>query len=619
VEVERSIRVLDGAIALFCSVSGVEPQSETVWRQADKYKVPRIAFVNKMDRVGADFLGAVEMMRERLGCHPVPLQIPIGAEDQFRGVIDLVAMKAYLWPEKADDTKGMKFETTEIPAEMQDLAAEWRNKMLEAVAEYDEEFMDKYLGNEEHNYTVDELKPLLRKSILGAKITPVMCGSSFKFKGVQPLLDGVIDYLPSPVDIPPVSGENPEKAEDAEDRFEQRLADDNQPFSALAFKVMTDPHVGKLTFFRVYSGVLKSGSYVYNSTKEQNERISRILLMHSNSREPIDEVRTGDIASAIGLKYTTTGNTLCDPDHPIVLEPMTFPEPVIHIAVEPKTKADQEKMGTALQKLAEEDPTFRVRTDEETNQTIISGMGELHLEIIVDRMRREFNVEANIGKPQVAYRETLNKGIAKIQGKYVKQSGGRGQYGDCVLRIEPMQPGHGFEFSNEIVGGSIPKEYIPAVEKGVVGAMKTGVLAGFPMVDIKVTLIDGSYHNVDSSEMAFEFAGSIGFKEGSRKCDPVLLEPVMAVEVTTPEDYFGDVLGNLNSRRGRIEESGRRANSQVVKANVPLSEMFGYATDLRSMTQGRASYSMQFSHYEKVPKGVADQIVGSLEKKTASV
>jgi len=617
VEVERSIRVLDGAIALFCSVSGVEPQSETVWRQADKYKVPRLAFVNKMDRVGADFFSAVKMMKERLGAHPVPIQIPIGAEDTFRGVVDLVTMKAYMWPEKADDSKGMVFETTDIPADLQDQAQEWHGSMLEAIAEYDEEFMDKYLNSENHDFAPEELKTLIRKSVLGAKITPVLCGSSFKFKGVQPLLDAVIDYLPSPVDIPPVTGENPEKAEDSEERFEQRLADDNQPFSALAFKVMTDPHVGKLTFFRVYSGVLKSGSYVLNSTKDQSERISRILLMHSNSREPIDEVRTGDIASAIGLKYTTTGNTLCDPDHPIVLEPMTFPEPVIHIAVEPKTKADQEKMGTALQKLAEEDPTFRVRTDEETNQTIISGMGELHLEIIVDRMRREFNVEANIGKPQVAYRETLNKGIAKIQGKYVKQSGGKGQYGDCTLKIEPQDPGYGFSFVNEIVGGAIPKEYIPAVEKGVIGAMKTGVLAGFPMVDLKVTLTDGSYHNVDSSEMAFEFAGSIGFKEGARKCDPVLLEPIMAVEVTTPEDYFGDVLGNLNSRRGRIEESGRRANSQIVKANVPLSEMFGYATDLRSMTQGRAAYSMQFSHYEKVPKSVGEQIVGSLEKKNS--
>jgi len=612
VEVERSIRVLDGAIALFCSVGGVEPQSETVWRQADKYKVPRMAYINKMDRVGADFYSGVKMMQDRLSCHPVPLQIPIGAEDQFRGVVDLVTMQAYIWPEKADESKGMNFETTDIPADLVDQANEWRQHLLESLAEYDDAFMEKYMSDEAADMKVDDLKALIRKVVLDAKITPVLCGSSFKFKAVQPLLDAVVDYLPSPLDVPAITGENPEKGEEAEDRLEQRLVDDNQPFSALAFKIMSDPHVGKLTYFRVYSGVLKAGSYVYNSTKEQNERISRILLMHSNSREPIDEVRTGDIAAAVGLKHTTTGNTLCDPDHPIVLEPMTFPEPVIHIAVEPKTKSDQEKMGTALQKLAEEDPTFRVRTDEETNQTIISGMGELHLEIIVDRMKREFNVEANIGKPQVAYRETLNKGIPKIQGKYVRQSGGRGQYGDCVLKIEPTEAGSGFEFINEIVGGAIPKEYIPAVEKGVVGAMKTGVLAGFPMVDIKVTLIDGSFHNVDSSEMAFEFAGSIGFKEGARKCDPALLEPIMAVEVVTPEDYFGDVLGNLNSRRGRIEESGRRGNAQVVKAHVPLSEMFGYATDLRSMTQGRASYSMQFSHYEKTPKSVAEQVVGSV-------
>jgi len=613
VEVERSIRVLDGAIALFCSVSGVEPQSETVWRQADKYKVPRMAFVNKMDRIGADFFGAVKMMSDRLSCHPVPLQIPIGAEDQFKGVVDLVTMKAYVWPEKADESKGQVFETTDIPAELVDQAKEWHGQMLEAIAEYDEEFMEKYLAAENHDFAPAELKTLIRKSVLGAKITPVLCGSSFKFKGVQPLLDAVVDYLPSPLDVPAITGENPEKAEDNPERIEQRMVDDNQPFSALAFKIMTDPHVGKLTYFRVYSGVLKSGSYVLNSTKDQNERISRMLLMHANNREPIDEVRTGDIAAAVGLKFTTTGNTLCDPDHPIVLEPMTFPEPVIHIAVEPKTKSDQEKMGTALAKLAEEDPTFRVRTDEETNQTIISGMGELHLEIIVDRMRREFNVEANIGKPQVAYRETLGRSIEKVEGKYIKQSGGKGQFGDCILKIEPMEPGFGFEFVNDISGGSIPREYIPAVEKGVVGAMKTGVLAGYPMVDIKVTLLDGKYHPVDSSEMAFEFAGSIGFKEGARKCDPTLLEPIMAVEVVTPEDFFGDVLGNLSSRRGKIEESGRRGNAQVVKANVPLSEMFGYATDLRSMTQGRAAYSMQFSHYEKVPKAVAEQVVGAAE------
>jgi elongation factor G len=610
VEVERSIRVLDGAVALFCAVGGVEPQSETVWRQADKYKVPRLAFVNKMDRVGADFFNCVQMMKDRLGCHPVPITIPIGAEEDFRGIIDLVAMKAIIWPENASTDKGKKFEVTDIPANLLDEAKLWHQNMLEALAEYDEAFMERFLENDQQEFKVDDLKALIRQSALGAKITPVLCGSAFKYKGVQPLLDAVLDYLPSPLDMPAVQGENPEVAEDSEDRADERKADDNQPFSALAFKIMSDPHVGKLTFFRVYSGVLKSGSYVLNSTKDQTERIGRILLMNANNREPIEEVRTGDIAAAVGLKNTTTGNTLCDPDHPIILESMNFPEPVIHIAVEPKTKADQEKMSTALQRLAEEDPTFRVRNDEETNQTIISGMGELHLEIIVDRMRREFNVEANVGKPQVAYRETLGKGIAKVEGKYVKQSGGKGQYGHCWLRIEPLPPGSGFEFVSEIVGGAIPREYIPAIEKGVVGAMKTGVLAGFPMVDVKVTVWDGSYHNVDSSEMAFEFAGSIGFKEGARQCDPTLLEPIMAVEVTTPEDFFGDVLGNLNSRRGKIEETGRRANAQIIRATVPLSEMFGYATDLRSMTQGRAAYSMVFSHYEKVPKHVAEAIAG---------
>ena len=605
VEVERSIRVLDGAVALFCSVGGVEPQSETVWRQADKYHVPRLAFVNKMDRIGADFFGTVKMMDHRLTCHPVPLQIPIGSEDQFRGVVDLVEMKAYIWPEKEEGGQGINFETTEIPAELVDQAKEWRRTMLEAIAEYDDEFMTKYLEFENQEFPASELKPLIRKSVLGAKITPVLCGSSFRKKGVQPLLDAVIDYMPAPTDVPAISGENSETGE-----VEERHPDDKEPFSALAFKIMSDPHVGKLTYFRVYSGVLKTGSYIYNSTKDQNERVGRILLMHANDREPIDEVRTGDIAAAVGLKATSTGHTLCDPDHPIVLEAMTFPEPVIHIAVEPKTKQDQEKMSTALQRLAEEDPTFRVRTDEETNQTIISGMGELHLEIIVDRMKREFKVECNVGKPQVAYRETLGKAIQKVEGKYVRQSGGRGQFGHCVLKIEPMKPGEGFEFNNEIVGGVIPKEFIPAVEKGVVGAMKSGVLAGYPMVDVKVSLIDGSFHPVDSSEMAFEFAGSIGFKEGARKCEPTLLEPVMAVEVVTPEEYFGDVLGDLSSRRGKIEESGRRGNTQVVTAIVPLSEMFGYATDVRSFTQGRANYTMQFSHYERVPKAISEKIVG---------
>jgi elongation factor G len=605
VEVERSIRVLDGAVALFCSVGGVEPQSETVWRQADRYRVPRLAFVNKMDRIGADFFGCVQMMKDRLGCHPVPLQIPVGAEERFRGVVDLVRMKALVWPEGTDETKGSHYNVEEIPAEMEAQAREWHQKMLESIAEYDEDFMAKYLESETHDFEPDELTKLIRESVLHARITPVLCGSSFKNKGVQPLLDAIIDYLPSPTDVPPVTGENPET-----NQIEERTADDNMPFTALAFKIMSDPHVGKLTYFRVYSGVLKSGSYVLNASKDETERVGRILLMHANDREPLDEVRTGDIAAAVGLKHTTTGNTLCDPDHPIVLEPMQFPEPVIHIAVEPKTKADQERMSTALARLAEEDPTFRVRTDEETNQTIISGMGELHLEIIVDRMKREYRVEANVGKPQVAYRETLGRGIDKVEGKYIRQSGGKGQYGHVVLKIEPMEPGFGFEFINEIVGGTIPKEYIPAVEKGVVGAMKTGVLAGFPVVDVRVTLFDGSFHPVDSSEMAFEFAGSIAFKEGARKCDPQLLEPIMAVEVVTPEEYIGDVLGNLSSRRGKIEESGRRGNAQVVRANVPLSEMFGYATTLRSQTQGRATYTMQFSHYERVPKAIAEQITG---------
>lgn len=605
VEVERSIRVLDGAIALYCSVGGVEPQSETVWRQADRYHVPRLAFVNKMDRVGADFYGTVTMMKERLACHPVPIQIPIGVEDKFTGVIDLVEMKAFQWAETDDGSRGQHYDVTNIPPELEEEARLWHNSMLEAIAEYDEDFMAKYIESESHDFQPEELKPLIRKSVLSAKITPVMCGSSFKNKGVQPLLDAVLDYLPSPLDVPAITGENPETGE-----LEERLPSDNQPFTALAFKIMSDPHVGKLTYFRVYSGLLKAGSYVYNTSREHNERVGRILHMHANDREPVDEVRTGDIAAAVGLKHTSTGNTLCDADHPILLEPMIFPEPVIHIAVEPRTKQDQEKMSTALTKLADEDPTFRVRTDEETNQTIISGMGELHLEIIVDRMKREFNVEANVGKPQVAYRETLGRGIDKVEGKYIRQSGGRGQYGHVVLKIEPMPPGFGFEFVNDIVGGVIPREYIPAVEKGVVGAMKTGVFAGFPIVDVRVTLFDGSFHSVDSSEMAFEFAGSIGFKEGARKCQPQLLEPIMAVEVATPDDYFGDVLGNLSSRRGKIEESGRRGNAHIVGACVPLSEMFGYATDLRNFTQGRATYTMQFSHYEKVPKAISDRITG---------
>ncbi len=606
VEVERSIRVLDGAIALFCSVGGVEPQSETVWHQADKYGVPRIAFINKMDRIGADFYRGVQMMHDRLGCHAVPIQIPIGKEDTFKGMIDLIEMKAYVWPDNFSPDIG-DYEETEIPEDMKPLVKEWRSKLVESIAEYDDDFMAIYLGPEKHMFTPAEMKEQIRKSTLSCKITPVMCGSSFRNKGIQQLLDAVLDYMPSPVDVPHITGIDPESGEIAE-----RKPEDTQPFSALAFKIMTDPHVGKLTYFRVYSGVLKTGSYVYNSSKELTERVGRILLMHANDREPIDEVRTGDIAAVVGLKHTSTGNTLCAEDHEILLESMSFPDPVIHIAVEPKTKADQEKMANALQRLSEEDPTFRVRNDEETNQTIISGMGELHLDIIVDRMRREFHVECNVGKPQVAYRETLGTGIDKIEGKYIRQSGGRGQYGHCVLKIEPMEPGFGFEFVNAIVGGVIPREYIPAVEKGIVGAMKTGVLCGFPVVDVRVTCIDGSSHPVDSSEMAYEFAGSIGFKEGARKCSPQLLEPMMAVEVVTPEEFYGAVLGDLSGRRGKIEHSGTRGVAQVVNAVVPLSEMFGYATDMRGFTQGRANYTMQFSHYAKVPDSVAEKIIDSM-------
>ncbi len=607
VEVERSIRVLDGAIALFCSVGGVEPQSETVWHQADKYGVPRIAFINKMDRIGADFFRAIKMMHDRLFCRAVPIQLPIGKEDTFKGIVDLIEMKAYVWADEFQP--GLEdFTVTDIPKDMVEEAKTWRQKMIESIAEYDDGFMEIYLGPEKHVFTPEELKEQIRKSTLACKITPVMCGSSFKNKGIQQLLDAVVYFMPSPADVVHIVGTDPETGEICE-----RHPEDTQPFSALAFKIMSDPHIGKLTYFRVYSGVLKTGSYVYNSSKDLTERVGRILLMHANDREPINEVRTGDIAAAVGLKHTTTGNTLCDEDHSIVLESMQFPEPVIHIAVEPKTKADQEKMSSALQHLAEEDPTFRVRVDEETNQMIISGMGELHLDIIVDRMRREFNVECNVGKPQVAYRETLGRGIDKVEGKYIRQTGGRGQYGHCYLKIEPMAPGFGFEFVNEIVGGVVPREYIPAVQKGVVGAMKTGVLCGFPVVDVRVTIIDGSFHPVDSSEMAFEFAGSIGFKNGARQCDPKLLEPIMAIEVVTPDEFYGSVLGDLNGRRGKIEHSGIRGNVQIISATVPLNEMFGYATDLRGFTQGRANFSMQFSHYSKVPESIAPKIIESLK------
>jgi elongation factor G len=597
VEVERSLRVLDGAVAIFCSVGGVEPQSETVWRQADKYGVPRIAYINKMDRVGADFFRSMNMIRERLGANPVAIQLPIGAEDSFVGVVDLIRNKAIIYV----DDLGTRSKVTDIPGEMRDLVAEYREKLLEAVAESDEELMFKYLEGEE--LTEEEIKRGIRKATLAVKMIPVLCGSSFKNKGVQPLLDAIVDFLPAPTDIPAIRGLNPETG--VEDK---RVARDDEPFSALAFKIMADPYVGKLTFFRVYSGKVTSGSYVYNSTKNRRERIGRILRMHANHREEIDEAYAGDIVAAVGLKETTTGDTLCDEKHPIVLESMDFPEPVISVAIEPKTKADQDKLGAALSKLAEEDPTFKMHTDPETGQTIISGMGELHLEIIVDRLTREFKVGANVGRPQVAYKETIRE-KARAEGKFIRQTGGRGQYGHVVLEIEPLERGAGYEFVNKIVGGVVPKEYIPAVDAGVREAMENGVLAGYPVVDVRVTLVDGSYHEVDSSEMAFKIASSIAFKNGAQKAKPVLMEPVMKVEVVVMEEYMGDVIGDLNARRGRIEEIERRGNAQVIHAYVPLAEMFGYATDLRSRTQGRGTYTMQFSHYEEVPLSMAEAII----------
>ncbi|HHT37480.1 MAG TPA: elongation factor G [Firmicutes bacterium] len=597
VEVERSLRVLDGAVAVFCSVGGVEPQSETVWRQADKYNVPRIAYVNKMDRVGADFQRAIDMMKDRLGANAVPIQWPIGVEDSFRGMVDLITMKAHIFT----DDLGTKDEEADIPEELVDVIAEARERMLEAVADIDEDIMMKYLEGEE--ITVDELKKAIRRGVIDVKITPVLCGSSFKNKGVQLLLDAIVDYLPSPMDLPPIAGTEVGSGAEA-----SRNLDDSSPLSALAFKVMSDPYVGKLVYVRIYSGILQAGSYVYNASKGKKERVGRILRMHANHREEVKECYSGDIVAIVGLRDTATGDTLCAEDAPIILEQLEFPEPVINQAVEPKTKTDQDKLGTALQKLAEEDPTFRVHTDEETGQTIISGMGELHLEVIVDRLLREFKVEANIGKPQVAYRETITKAVT-TEGKFVRQSGGRGQYGHVVLEIEPLEQGAGFEFVNKIVGGVVPREYIPAVESGVKEAMLGGVLAGYPVVDVRVTITDGSYHEVDSSEMAFKVAGSIGFKEGARKANPVLLEPIMKVEVTTPEEYLGDVMGDLNSRRGRIEKMEARGNAQVVSSFVPLSEMFGYATDLRSATQGRATYSMNFSHYEPVPASIGEELM----------
>ncbi len=597
VEVERSLRVLDGAVAVFCSVGGVEPQSETVWRQADKYRVPRIAYVNKMDRIGADFFRTIQMIRDRLGANPVPIQLPIGAEDSFKGVVDLIRKKAIIYI----DDLGTKSDETDIPEDMVELVEEYREKLLEAVAESDEELMMKYLEGEE--LTEEEIHLGIRKATLAVKMIPVLCGSSFKNKGVQPLLDAIVNYMPAPTDLPAIAGINPDTGQ--EDR---RIPRDDEPFSALAFKIMADPYVGKLTFFRVYSGSLKSGSYVFNTSKGKKERVGRILRMHANHREEVDAVYAGDIAAAVGLKFTTTGDTLCDEKSPIVLESMDFPEPVIDVAIEPKTKADQDKLGVALQKLAEEDPTFKTHTDEETGQTIISGMGELHLDIIVDRLLREFKVEANVGKPQVAYKETIKK-PAKAEGKFVRQSGGRGQYGHVWIEIEPLERGAGYEFVNKIVGGVIPKEYIPAVDAGIQEAMNNGILAGYPLLDIRVTLYDGSYHDVDSSEMAFKVAASMALKAAAQKAEPVLLEPMMKVEVTMPEEYMGDVMGDINSRRGKIESMDQRGNARVITGYVPLAEMFGYATDLRSRTQGRGQYTMQFSHYEEVPKNIAEKII----------
>ncbi|MEX1166521.1 MAG: elongation factor G [Hydrogenophaga sp.] len=604
IEVERSMRVLDGACMVYCAVGGVQPQSETVWRQANKYKVPRLAFVNKMDRTGANFFKVVDQMKLRLKANPVVIVIPIGAEENFTGVVDLIKMKAIIWDEAS---QGMKFEYKEIPAELQAQAEEWREKMVEAAAEASEEFMNKYL--EGGTLTEDEIKLGIRTRTLAAEIQPMLCGTAFKNKGVQRMLDAVVDFLPSPVDIPPVAGTDEDEAP-----VSRRPADDEK-LSALAFKLMTDPYVGQLTFVRVYSGVLKKGDSVYNPVKGKKERIGRIVQMHANNRLEVEEIRAGDIAACVGLKDVTTGETLSDPDDIIMLERMVFPEPVIAQAVEPKTKADQEKMGIALQRLAAEDPSFRVKTDEESGQTIIAGMGELHLEIIVDRMKREFGVEANVGKPQVAYRETIRKTIEDSEGKFVRQSGGKGQYGHVVFKIEPNEPGKGFEFVDAIKGGVVPREYIPAVEKGVIEALTTGVLAGYPVVDVKVTLHFGSYHDVDSSEMAFKMAAIFGFKEGCRKASPVILEPMMAVEVETPEDYAGNVMGDLSSRRGMVQGmEDMVGGGKAIKAEVPLSEMFGYSTTLRSATQGRATYSMEFKHYAEAPKNVAEAIVASRAK-----
>ena len=598
VEVERSLRVLDGSVTVFCAKGGVEPQSETVWRQAEEYKVPRMAYVNKMDIMGADFYRVVQMMKDRLKCNAVPIQLPIGSEDTFKGLVDLVEMKAYVYY----DDLGKDIRCEEIPEDMKELAEKYHTELVEHVAELDDNLMDKYLSGEE--LTINEIKDCIRKSTIANHMVPVTCGTSYKNKGVQKLLDAIVDYMPAPTDIPPIKGTNPETGEE-----EVRHSSDEEPFSALAFKIATDPFVGKLCFFRVYSGTIEAGSTVYNSVKDNNERMGRIVQMHANDRKDIDRVYAGDIAAAVGLKNTTTGDTLCDEKHPIILESMEFPDPVIRVAIEPKTKAGQEKMGIALAKLAEEDPTFKAYTDEETGQTIIAGMGELHLEIIIDRLTREFKVEANVGKPRVAYREKPGHEVLNVQGKFVRQSGGRGQYGDAIINMRPGEPGSGFTFENKIVGGAIPKEYIPSVEKGIEEALQSGVIAGYPVLDVAVELVDGSYHDVDSSEAAFKVAGSMAIKEALRKSDPILLEPVESVEVETPKEYMGDVMGNLNSRRGQIQGQEERGTATAITALVPLSEMFGYATDLRSATQGRASYNMQFDSYRPVPKSVSEEII----------
>ena len=604
-EVERSLRVLDGAVAVFDAVAGVQPQSETVWRQADKYSVPRICFINKMDRVGADFYHSVETIVDRLKCRPLPIQLPIGAEDQFKGVVDLVGMKAIIWH---DETLGAEYDTVEIPADLVEKAKEYREKMIEVISEFDDQLFEKFIEGEQ--ISNDEIRAGIRKATIALKIFPVICGSAFKNKGVQTMLDAVVDYLPSPLDVPPIEGvdvDDPEKVI-------VRHASDSEPFAALVFKIMTDPYVGQLAFFRVYSGTLKSGDSVYNVAKRRKERIGRLLRMHANKREEIQEILAGDICAAVGLKTVSTGDTISDDESPVVLEPIDFPTPVIQLAVEPKTKADQEKLGMAIQKLAQEDPTFRVNTDPETGQTILSGMGELHLEIIVDRMMREFGVGANVGKPQVAYRETIRK-AAEGEGRHIKQSGGRGQYGVVKIKVEPLPTGGGFEFENDIYGGTIPKEFIKPIEAGIKEALEGGILAGFPMSDIKVTLYDGSYHDVDSSEMAFKIAGSLAIKEAARKAKAVLLEPIMSVEVVVPEQYMGDVIGDLNSRRGRIEGMQLRGTTQIIKSSVPLSEMFGYATELRSRTQGRGSFTMHFGKYEDVPGGLAEDIINKIQGK----